>query len=90
MLLRRSRSNCGGPSSSQTGRYRLLFCSNVFFRLGIVLLMTLQAHAQRLPIKKYTTADGLAHNTVNKIVRGYAFTNQGSYSEKPARFRRLS
>src|SRR5580765_6975858 len=25
--------------------------------------------AERLPIKTYTTADGLAHNTVNKIVR---------------------
>ena len=27
------------------------------------------AQAERLPVKTYTVADGLAHNTVNKIVR---------------------
>src|SRR5215813_766138 len=27
------------------------------------------ARAERLPIKTYTTVDGLAHNTINKIVR---------------------
>jgi len=25
--------------------------------------------AERLPLKTYTTADGLAHNVINKIVR---------------------
>src|SRR6266480_764650 len=69
MRLRRSRSNCSGPSSNETGRYRSAFCSNVFFLLGIILLTALPAHTERLPIKNYTTADGLAHNIVNKIVR---------------------
>ena len=27
------------------------------------------AHAERLPLKSYTTADGLAHDTVQRIVR---------------------
>ena len=27
------------------------------------------AHAERLPLKSYTVADGLAHNAINKIVR---------------------
>ena len=69
MRLRRSRSNCSGPSSNETGRYRSAFCSNVFSLLGIILLTALPAHTERLPIKNYTTADGLAHNIVNKIVR---------------------
>jgi ligand-binding sensor domain-containing protein len=36
-----------------------------------VLLVTLapDVYAERLPIKTYTTADGLAHNTINRIVR---------------------
>src|SRR3954470_8505030 len=28
-----------------------------------------QAHAERLPLKTYTTADGLPHNEINRIVR---------------------
>ena len=38
--------------------------------LGALLAMPpADALAQRLPIKTYTTADGLAHNTVNRIVK---------------------
>ena len=37
--------------------------------LSLLLWTTLPAHAQRLPIKIYTTADGLAHDAVYKIVR---------------------
>src|SRR5436190_23291833 len=37
--------------------------------LGLLVLMCLMARAERLPLKGYTTADGLAHNVVNKIVR---------------------
>src|SRR5437764_3027081 len=33
------------------------------------LLLWLNARAERLPLKTYTTADGLAHNVINKIVR---------------------
>ena len=42
-------------------------------RLPAVALLFLACsdplHAERLPIKSYTTADGLAHNSVNRIVR---------------------
>ena len=37
--------------------------------LNILVWTTLSASAQRLPIKLYTTADGLAHDAVYKIVR---------------------
>src|SRR5262245_65730045 len=35
----------------------------------LFLTIALPARAQRLPIRAYTTTDGLAHNTVNRIVR---------------------
>ena len=38
------------------------------FVLGFFLVSTV-AQAERLPIKAYTTADGLPHNTVMRIVR---------------------
>jgi ligand-binding sensor domain-containing protein/signal transduction histidine kinase len=37
--------------------------------LSVLLWPTLPARAERLPIKFYSTADGLAHNIVYKIVR---------------------
>lgn len=38
--------------------------------LSVLLLMVpASARAERLPIKTFTTADGLAHNVVNRIVR---------------------
>src|SRR6266571_5477312 len=36
---------------------------------GALFWVILVARAERLPIKNYTTADGLSHNTVNKILR---------------------
>src|SRR5437870_8669147 len=41
------------------------------FVLGMVALVTLSQPilAERLPLKTYTTADGLPHNVINKIVR---------------------
>ena len=47
-------------------RYRF---AKVLLYLLIVCCMTITARAERLPIKTYTTADGLAHNDVNRIVR---------------------
>src|SRR5436305_11847337 len=49
---------------------------------GLLLVVGLNARAERLPIKTYTTADGLAHNIINKIVRdsrGFLWfcTNEG-------------
>ena len=36
---------------------------------GLLLVVGLNARAERLPLKTYTTADGLAHNIINKIVK---------------------
>src|SRR5687768_9761299 len=41
-----------------------------FLFLSLLLLIaSLEAGAQQLPIKTYTTADGLSHNSVNRIVK---------------------
>ena len=37
--------------------------------LLVILAMSSLTRAERLPIKTYTTVDGLAHNNINKIVR---------------------
>jgi ligand-binding sensor domain-containing protein/two-component sensor histidine kinase len=40
--------------------------------VGLILFsiaLALSVRAERLPVKAYTTADGLAHNEINKIVR---------------------
>jgi len=37
--------------------------------VGVVLAATMPAHSERLPIRTYSTADGLPHNVINKIVR---------------------
>ncbi len=36
---------------------------------ALVVLLPSPAHGERLPIRSYTTADGLAHNEINKIGR---------------------
>src|SRR5262245_61383238 len=41
----------------------------IAWSLAFVLLLSIPASSELLPIKTYTTADGLAHNTVNRIVR---------------------
>src|ERR1700736_1190436 len=43
-------------------------CARLFLLL-ILLFLPLVARAERLPLKAYTVADGLAHNEINKIVR---------------------
>jgi signal transduction histidine kinase/ligand-binding sensor domain-containing protein len=40
-----------------------------FLALAVLLLLPSAARAERLPVRSYTTADGLAHNEINKIVR---------------------
>lgn len=37
--------------------------------LALLLLLASAAHAEELPLKAYTIADGLPHNDINKIVR---------------------
>jgi len=57
-------------SWAQRFRFVLIPKTSQIIALAIVLLAFFStAHAERLPIKTYTTADGLAHNEVNKIVR---------------------
>jgi ligand-binding sensor domain-containing protein len=36
---------------------------------GLLLAPSADVRAEHLPIKTYTTADGLAHNVVNRVVR---------------------
>ena len=49
---------------SSPSDYRRRLCP-----LGLLLCMCLTTLAERLPLKIYTTADGLPHNVINKIVR---------------------
>src|SRR5262245_35938727 len=39
------------------------------FLLTLLLLVPATLHAERLPLKSYTVADGLPNNVINKIVR---------------------
>jgi len=41
----------------------------IYFIFLFLLLLLSRAAAERLPLKTYTTSDGLAHNNINKIVR---------------------
>src|SRR5262249_3902184 len=52
------------------------------FLLTLLLLVPATLHAERLPLKSYTVADGLPNNIINKIVRdsrGFLWfcTNEG-------------
>ena len=55
---------------------------SAFWVFGLLLASSTVGKSERLPIKTYTTADGLAHNGVNRIVRdsrGFMWfcTNEG-------------
>src|SRR2546427_8756227 len=67
------RRSFGSHSTRQGSSEMAYYCSSrfakAFLALALVLLGSLPSHPERLPIKNYTTADGLAHNNVNKIVR---------------------
>ena len=41
----------------------------IFFPFVLLICAPLQIHAERLPLKSYTVADGLAHNEIHRIVR---------------------
>jgi ligand-binding sensor domain-containing protein/signal transduction histidine kinase len=43
--------------------------SLVLVALGLLACLSSVSHAERLPLKTYTTADGLPHNSINRIVR---------------------
>src|SRR5260370_37764627 len=56
------RTRRGFPPMNSSWRLRIIF-------LILWLLPATVVTAERLPLKAYTTADGLAHNSINKIVR---------------------
>jgi hypothetical protein len=39
--------------------------------VALVLALSSPTNSERLSIKSYSTADGLAHNNVNRIVRDF-------------------
>src|SRR5437660_10428771 len=43
--------------------------NRILCALGVLLVVSQITRAERLPLKTYTTADGLAHNVINRIVR---------------------
>jgi ligand-binding sensor domain-containing protein/signal transduction histidine kinase len=51
------------------GRERKTIALRVLRLFGVMALLSNAAYAERLPIKTYTTADGLAQNDVTRIVR---------------------
>src|SRR5258705_7301899 len=51
---------CLSPNSRLSSLAKILFC---------LILPVMTIYAEKLPFKSYTTADGLAHDWVNKIVR---------------------
>src|SRR5437867_9458294 len=44
-------------------------CRRAIWLMSVLLFCCPTARAERLPLKTYTTADGLPHNVINKIVR---------------------
>src|SRR5438128_1993252 len=50
------------------GEKRAAFVLRIVSVLGLMLSVWHIADSERLPVKTYTTADGLAHNVINKIV----------------------
>ena len=52
-----------------TGRRKRAVCGWVLWWLGLLLAVPASVHAERLPIKTYTTSDGLAHDRIMRIVQ---------------------
>src|SRR2546428_2041332 len=48
---------------------RRLFALRLAWCASLLLAMSQLTAGERLPLKPYTTADGLGHNNINKIVR---------------------
>src|SRR5437762_6029394 len=61
--LRQTMRRCNSKSILITARMTLVAV------LAILLSTSFSTRGERLPLKAYTTADGLAHNVINKIVR---------------------
>src|SRR5260370_12421021 len=56
-------------SSPMSGAVKLMKFRNSGISLLFLIFVSSVAQAERLPLRAYTTADGLAHNEINKIVR---------------------
>jgi ligand-binding sensor domain-containing protein len=51
------------------GKKIVAVASRITWTLGILLIVLQTVKGERLPIKTYTSADGLAHNVVNRVDR---------------------
>jgi ligand-binding sensor domain-containing protein len=58
-----------GRSCQNSRTVQGVLCRRVLCIWAVLLVTGSQAQGQGLPIKVYATADGLPHNTVNRIVR---------------------
>ena len=56
-------------SSPMSSAVKLMKLRNSGISLLFLIFVSAVAQAERLPLRAYTTADGLAHNVINKIVR---------------------
>src|SRR3989442_428063 len=56
-------------SSPMSGPIRFMKLRNLGISLISLIFVSSVAQGERLPLRAYTTADGLAHNEINKIVR---------------------
>src|SRR5262249_49133991 len=56
-----------GSGVMRDKRYAALFHASIL--LSLLLAAPASAEAEQLPIKKYTTAEGLAHDQINRIVQ---------------------
>ena len=57
------------PGGSSVSVCRAMACRHALCASVLVLMASADAVAERLPIKTYTAADGLAHNYVTRIVK---------------------
>lgn len=53
----------------RVSRFPRIVAAGFDFLLSITLATSIVGHAEQLPIKTYTTADGLARDNINRIVR---------------------
>ena len=50
-------------------RVNLALCYRIIFLIGFILAASAIVRAERLPVKTYTTADGLVSNKISRITR---------------------
>src|SRR5215475_1851302 len=58
----------GPVAPALTVKKRNAVANSIVWALGMLIFVSQTAEGERLPVKTYTTADGLAHNVVYRIV----------------------